>query len=97
MVLNTSFVLTRALFRVLCLGVSLSAFGLYVKLVETVLQLVVLVAAVIVGPGYGQLVRFVILIIGILHAWGVLHTSIVYLCMFAVIGAVGHIGRYCYR
>ena len=49
--LKTSFVVTRALFRVLCLGVSISVFGLCVKLAETMLQLVVLVVAVTVGPG----------------------------------------------
>ena len=52
-VFKTSFVVTRALFRVLCLGVSVSTFGLCVKRVETVLRLVVLVVAVTVGPGCG--------------------------------------------
>ena len=49
--LKTSFVVTRALFRVLCSGVSISMFGLCVKFMETMLQLVVLVVAVTVGPG----------------------------------------------
>ena len=49
--LKTSFVVTRALFRVLCSGVSVSMLGLCVKLAETMLQLVVLVVAVTVGPG----------------------------------------------
>ena len=48
--LKTSFVVTRALFRVLCSGVSVSVFGLCVKLAETMLQLVVLVVTVTVGP-----------------------------------------------
>ena len=48
---KTSFVVTRALFRVLCLGVSVSTFGLCVEHVETVLRLIVLVVAVTVGPG----------------------------------------------
>ena len=54
--LKTSFVVTRALFRVLCSGVSVAMFGLGVKLAETVLQLVVLVVAVIVGAGSERLV-----------------------------------------
>ena len=49
--LKTSFVVTRALFRVLCLGVSVSVFGLCIKLAETMLQLVVLVVTETVGPG----------------------------------------------
>ena len=49
--LKTSFVVTRALFRVLCSGVSIFAFGLCVKFAETMLQLVVLVVTVTVGPG----------------------------------------------
>ena len=97
MILGTSFVVNRVLFRVLCLGVFVSTFDLCVKLVETVLQLVILVAVLIVDPGCGWLVRFVVLVIGDSHAWGGLHTSIVCLCMFTVIGTVGRIGRYCYR
>ena len=54
--LKTSFVVTRALFRVLCLGVSVSMFSLWVKHAETVLRLVVLVVAVNAGPGCEQLV-----------------------------------------
>ena len=50
-VLQTSFVGTRVLFRVLCLGVSVFLLGLCVKMLETVLQLVVLVVNIIVGPG----------------------------------------------
>ena len=50
-VFKTSFVVTRALFRVLCSGVSVSTFGLCVKRVETVLRLVVLVVTVTAGPG----------------------------------------------
>ena len=50
------FVVTRALFRVLCSGVSVSTFGLCIKNAETVLRLVVLVVAVTVGPGCEQLV-----------------------------------------
>ena len=49
--LKTSFVVTRALFRVLCLAVSISVFGLCIKFVETMLQLVILLVAVTVGPG----------------------------------------------
>ena len=54
--LKTSFVVTRALFRVLCLGVSISVFGLCIKFVKTMLQLVILVVAVTVGPGCERLV-----------------------------------------
>ena len=54
--LKTSFVVTRVLFRVLCSGVSVSVFGLCVKLAETMLQLVMLVVAVTVGPGCERLV-----------------------------------------
>ena len=50
--LKTSFVVTRALFRILCSGVSVSVFGLCVKFAETMLQLIVLVVTVTVGPGY---------------------------------------------
>ena len=48
---KTSFLQTKVLFKVLCSGVSVSVFGLCVKLMETALQLVILVAAVIMGPG----------------------------------------------
>ena len=54
--LKTSFVVTGTLFRVLCSGVSASVFGLCVKLVETMLQLVVLVVVVTMGPGCERLV-----------------------------------------
>ena len=54
--LKASFVVTRALFRVLCSGVSISVFGLCVKLVETMLRLVILVVAVVVGAGCERLV-----------------------------------------
>ena len=50
-VFKTLFVVARALFRVLCSGVSFSTFGLCVKRVKTVLRLVVLVVAVTAGPG----------------------------------------------
>ena len=48
--LTILFIVTRVLFRVLCLGIFVSVFGLRIKLMETVLQLVILVAAVIVCP-----------------------------------------------
>ena len=47
---------TMQLFRILCSGVSVSVFGLCVKLAETMLQLVILVVAVTVGPGCERLV-----------------------------------------
>ena len=49
---ETSFGVTRPLFRVLCSGVSASIFGICVKLAETMLQLVILVAVVTVGPEF---------------------------------------------
>ena len=95
--LRTLFVVTRALFRVLCLGVLVSVFGLCVKLVETMLQLVILVVAVTVGPGCERLVQFIVLIIEFLRTWRILCISIVYLGLSTVVGTVSHIDRYCYR
>ena len=94
--LKTSFAVTRALFRVLCSGVFVSVFGLCVKFVETMLQLVLLVVAVTVGPGCKQLVQFIILVIEFSRAWGILYNSVVYLGLSTAIGTVGHIGCYCY-
>ena len=96
-VLKTSFVGTRVLFRVLCLGVSVSMFSLCIKLTETVLQLVVLVAAVTVGPGCVRLVCSAVLIIEFLRAWIVLHISIGCVGLFITVGTISRIGRYCYR
>ena len=95
--LKTSFVVTRALFRILCSGVSISVFGLCIKFAETMLQLVVLVVTVTVGPGCERLVRFIVLVVEFSHAWRILCISIVYLGLSTVVGTVGHIGRYCYR
>ena len=95
--LKTSFIVTRALFRVLCLGVSVSVFGLCVKLAETMLRLVVLVVAVVVGAGCEQLVQFVVLVVEFSCAWRILYISIVYLGLFTMVGTVSRIGRYCYR
>ena len=92
--LKTSFVVTRALFRVLCSGVSISVFGLGVKLAEIVLQLVVLVVAVIVGAGSERLVR---LVVEFSRAWRIVCISIVYLGLSTVVGMVSRIGRYRYR
>ena len=80
--LKTSFLLTRALFRVLCLGVSISMFRLCVKWMETVLQLVVLVAAIVIEFS---------------RAWIILRISIGCVHLSVVIGMAVHIGRYCYR
>ena len=96
-VFKTSFLVTGALFRVLCSGVSVSTFGLCVKCVETVLRLIVLVVAVTAGPGCERLVRFVVLVIEFSRAWGISCSFIVYSGLFSVIGTVGRIGRYCYR
>ena len=49
--LKTSFLQTRVLFRVSCLGVSVFVFCFCVKFMETMLRLVVLVVIVIMGPG----------------------------------------------
>ena len=95
--LKTSFLLTRALFRVFCSGVSVSMFGLCIKWTETVLQLVILVAAIVMGPGCAQLVRFVILVIEFSYAWIILRISIGCVHLSIVIGMAVRIGRYCYR
>ena len=84
----TSFVVTRVLFRVLCSGVFVSVFGLRVKLMETVLQLVVLVAAVIVGPGGVRLVRSAVLTVEFLSVWVVLHISIFCVYFSAAVGTI---------
>ena len=47
---KASFLLTRALFRVLCSVVPISEVGFCVNLMETVIQLVVLVAAGVMVP-----------------------------------------------
>ena len=96
-VFKTSFVVTRALFRVLCSGVSVSTFSLCVKRVETVLRLVVLVVTVTSGPGGERLVQFVILVAEFSRAWGISCSFIVYLGLFSVIGMISHIGHYCYH
>ena len=67
------------------------------KIAETMLQLVVLVVTVTVGPGCERLVQFVILIVEFSHAWRILSISIVYLGLSTAIGTVGRIGCYCYR
>ena len=95
-VLKTLFIGTRALFRVLCSGVSISVFGLGIKLTETVLQLVSLVAAVTVGPGCVRLVRSAVLVIEFSRAWVVLHISIGCVGLSAVVGVILRIGHYCY-
>ena len=61
------------------------------------LQLVVLVVAVVVGPGCDRLVRFVVLVVGFSRAWEVFCSFVVYSGLFFVTGTVGHIGRYSYR
>ena len=95
--LMASFVVTRALFRVLCSGVFVSVFSLCIKLTETVLQLVVLVAAVIVGPGCVRLVRSAVLAVEFLSVWIVLHISICCVSLSAAIGTILCVGRYCYH
>ena len=94
---KTLFLKTRVLFRVLCSGVSVSVFGLCVKLTETALQLVVLVATVIMGPGCVRLVRIVVIVMEFLCAWIVLPISIVFVGLSAATGTILHIGHYCYR
>ena len=83
--LKTLLIETRALYRVLCSGVSISLFDLCIKLTETVLQLVVLVAIVIVGPGCVRLVRSIILVIKFSCAWRILSIPIGCLGLFHVI------------
>ena len=93
---KTSFLRTRVLFGVLCSGVSISLLGLCVKLMETVLQLVVLAATVTMGPGSVRLVRIVVLVIEFSLAWIVLPISIVCVGLSAATGMILRIGRYCY-
>ena len=68
---KASFLLTRALFRVLYSDVSISVVSFYVNLTETVMQLVVLVAAGVVVPRCVRLVRIIVLVIWFLHVGGV--------------------------
>ena len=96
-VLKTSFVGTRALFRVLCLGVSIFVFGLCVQLTETVLQLVVLVATVVVGPGCVQLVQFVVLVIKFSKAWISWVVSFGCFMLFCAIRTICRTGCYVYH
>ena len=96
-VLETSFVETRVLFRVLCSGVSVSLFGLCEELMETVLQLVILVAVVIVGPGCVRLVRSIIFVAKFSHAWRNLCSPSGLLELFHVFGMICHTGRYGYH
>ena len=93
-VLKTSFIGTRALFRVLCSGVSVFLLGLCIKLSETVLQLVVLVVNIIVGPGCVRLVQSIILIIKFLRAWSFLSISISCLKLVHATDTVCCIGHY---
>ena len=74
---KTLFLLTRVLFRVLCSGVSISVVGLCVNLMETVMQLVVLVAAGVVAPRCVRLVRIVIFVVLFSHVGAVLAISMV--------------------
>ena len=84
----TLFVVTRVLFRVLCSGVFVFHVRSLRKMRKLVLQLVVLVVTVIVGPGCERLVRFVVLVIEFSHAWGVSCSFIVCLGLFFAIGTV---------
>ena len=94
--LNTLFVGTRALFRVLCSGVSVSILGLCVKLSETVLQLVILVVNIIVDPGCMRLVQSVVLVIEFSRAWSFLSISIGCVGLVCTTGTIHHIGHYIY-
>ena len=95
--LETSFLQTRVLFRVLCSGVFVSVFSLCVKLTETMLRLVVLVVVVIMGPGCMRLVRIVIVVIEFLRAWIILPISIALMGLSAATGTILHFGCYCYH
>ena len=95
--LKTLLLLTRALFRVFSLGVSVSMFGLCVKWTETVLQLVVLVAVIVIDPGCVRLVRVVILVIEFSRAWIILRISIGCVHLSVAISMAIRTGRYCYH
>ena len=64
---------------------------------ETVLQLVVLVVNIVVGPGSVQLVQSVILIIKFSRAWGFLGIPIGCLMLVRTTGTVRRISRCSYR
>ena len=63
---------------------------------KLVLRLVVLVVAVVVGPGCERQVQFIVLVIEFLRALGVSCSFVVYLNLAFVIGTVGRIGHYSY-
>ena len=64
---KTLFILTRALFGVLCLDVSISMVGFCVNLTETVMHLVVLVAAGVMVSRCARLVQIIILVVWFSH------------------------------
>ena len=68
---KASFLLTRVLFRVLYSDVSISVVRFCINLTETVMQLVILVAAGVVVPKCVQLVRIIVLVVWFLHVGGV--------------------------
>ena len=63
---------------------------------ETVLQLVVLVATVPVGPGCVRLVQSIVLVIKFPHAWMFLYISIGCVGSFVKVGMICCIGHYFY-
>ena len=79
------------------MGVSVSMFGLCVKLMETVLRLVVLVVIVIMGPGCVRLVRIIVVVVEFSHVWIILTISIGFLGLSAATGMILRFGCYCYR
>ena len=66
------------------------------KMSETVLQLVILVVNIVVGPGSVQLVQSVILIVKFSRAWGFLGIPIGCLVLVRMTGMVHSISHYSY-
>ena len=92
MLFKALFAVTRALFRVLCLGVSVSTFVLCIKCAET--------CAATGRTSCRSSCRSWMCMTGtirhtpeFLRAWAVSCSFVVYLDLLFVIGAVGHTGR----
>ena len=69
--LKTLFLLIRALFGVMCSNISVSVVCFCVNLTETVMQLVVLVAAGVMVSRCARLVWIVVLVVWFSHVGGV--------------------------
>ena len=95
--LKTSFLLISVLSGGLCLNVSISVVCFCVNSTETMMQLVVLVAAGVMVSRCAQLVLIIILIIWFSHVREVWTTSAVSAGWFVATGLICCIGHYGYR